>query len=732
MRRHRRGSDRLSSDRPIVGSSRTECFTGTVKILFCTMQHRWLQWFCLCITVRWISAQVNYGNQYNQQQALVRTQGQPRPYQQGTYQPNWGYQPAGSGNAGYYRPPNKTVSSTTPSTDADLDRLPTRYICTIVTEHYDCQIKDVHLKQGHLAIFGLEHNAQKAITFQDSDMEYLPKSLIDAFPEMDLLNLEELQITTIETNAFQNGRKLTSLYLGSNKLAEITQNTFEGAGSMSLLDLSNNSIQSIDEYSLYSLPQLTELNVETNQLVKLPNLNNPKLQFINASHNNLASVRDNQFYPNPMLQSVDLSYNRIHHFNMRPLNDKVDLQFIDVSYNNLIELHIPNHVLTLKANNNSIEGLTTDRCIVEYINLSNNNLKDVQGLWKCNQIKYLDLSYNLLEEFNFDHASGMVALTELNLAHNHLFQFFAQPKLKLNLRFLDLSHNYLSFGPKTTAFNQLQELRLQQNELIKFDFSGMLVLQTIYAAGNEWSCSDVQSLTNKVADLEYEHCGDGFHISAGICCREYNRPYNDRLNEVLTETFFHEHQNKENLKKQCGSHQFDVQTMSPHDIAKIQEMAAKADADQKQLLEELIALKEKQKKVTDDVQKFDSQRSSLNTKHANLTSYIEKLRSTYKVENEGLISYKEKLSRVLKFVKERNEFYHNILEERRNTLSEVNNQMEDLQRKKLELESVVTEKESELASIKENEIKFRKEKEKLERKVNRNAPSIHGTSGRIA
>uniref|UniRef100_A0A8D8J4S0 (northern house mosquito) hypothetical protein n=2 Tax=Culex pipiens TaxID=7175 RepID=A0A8D8J4S0_CULPI len=84
------------------------------------------------------------------------------------------------------------------------------YICTKSNLNYDCILQDVRLNHNEPNVFGLgwKDNPQKNVTFTNSRLQYLPKRLFEAFPEMELLNAEDLQIEEIEHQAFRYARTL--------------------------------------------------------------------------------------------------------------------------------------------------------------------------------------------------------------------------------------------------------------------------------------------------------------------------------------------------------------------------------------------------------------------------------------------------------------------------------------------------------------------------------------------
>nr|XP_029735791.1 uncharacterized protein LOC109411523 isoform X2 [Aedes albopictus] len=146
------------------------------------------------------------------------------------------------------------------------------HICSISTKNYDCQIQGVHIIEGVLHRFRHEPQKQR-ITFENSVLRYLPKSLIDAFPKMELLNLNQLQVANIEENAFGNATKLKELFLANNRLKTFPVNVLYGAHNLKKLVLTSNHITNM-AYSFESNILLNDLFVDNNKISQLPSFEN--------------------------------------------------------------------------------------------------------------------------------------------------------------------------------------------------------------------------------------------------------------------------------------------------------------------------------------------------------------------------------------------------------------------------------------------------------------------------
>ncbi|XP_065080653.1 uncharacterized protein LOC135703294 isoform X2 [Ochlerotatus camptorhynchus] len=598
----------------------------------------------------------------------------------------------------------------------------TRHICNVVTEHYDCQINNVHLKNGEFHDFGLEHNPQQKLTFRDSTLEYLPKSLIDAFPRVTLLNLNSLIITSIQQNAFERAANLQTMYLENNRLTRINPSAFRGANNLQTLVLSKNEITSID----YSPPNLKFLYLDQNQLDSLPAFT-AYLQFLNASHNNIASINDNHFRNQRHLKTLDLSFNRLKRLNLQQLVANLDL--VNVSFNDLTDFIMPPHVTRLDARNNSLtEFVVGQQCTLVNLILARNKLDTTPELQTCLSMEYLDLSNNLLEVFGF--RPWMANLQYLILAHNNLFEMHTNkiPPKPFSLKVLELSHNKLSYGPSLNVFKKLEWVGLNDNNLISLksyvNRSHTHSLQ-YRMSNNEWSCSEIKKFESSTVDKNKNLCAAEMRNENGICCRTYLKPYNDRLNQILREADFHERANQKKCPKP-------VSTTSNQITDEVRNAIASANAENADKLREIENARILANKWQKALEEEKAKRNRLNSSKRNVANEIEKQRQFHRVTKEGLISNKEMLERIIKFVQEKDTFNRGLLSRRQQDTEDANRLLGEKQQEISELKDIISNLQRMHTALKKEEKAKKQEKDMLEKKVNKNAASIHGGSGKIS
>uniref|UniRef100_A0A8D8DQ88 Insulin-like growth factor-binding protein complex acid labile subunit n=1 Tax=Culex pipiens TaxID=7175 RepID=A0A8D8DQ88_CULPI len=601
------------------------------------------------------------------------------------------------------------------------------YICTKSNFNYDCILQDVQLNHNEPNVFGLgwKDNPQKNVTFTNSRLQYLPKRLFEAFPEMELLNAEDLQIEEIEYQAFKYAKKLKTLYLKKNLISNIEN--FRGVPLLVHLDLSYNRITHIKIDAFAKNRELERLLMNHNHISELPGFQNiDNLEELNLSNNDLQEISDNQFRGNPMLNSLDASYNQLRHFNLNQLNDKPNLSFISVSYNNLESLYIPGQVQKLDARNNSISYINANSCSLQNLYLSNNQITDISALRNCRSMIILNLSHNKLQ--SIDLIESMPELSNLNVAHNQLFEINFPAKVAHPLQILDLSHNKLSFGP-TNKFDQMKTLKLNNNNFIEFKFGGMIKsLNYLQLSNNEWSCEKITQIMQEKREIIYdinETCiNSQARLLNGICCKDYKRAFNDRLKEMIQEIFVHENVNKKDQEKckptkpAIGVNQPNVQTMH--------NKIAELDSSTREMFNELETVKSQIAHIEQEIISNTTRQYKLQTVNQSFKQLVETYSGNYGIPKEGLISPSKTLEKVEKYTQDRKRNSENLLARRTNEVEATNARMESKNSEKFTSQSENERLEEVLKNIKTKESKLKKEKQLLEKTWNRNSPSVHG------
>uniref|UniRef100_A0A904MUR4 Leucine-rich immune protein (Long) n=1 Tax=Culex quinquefasciatus TaxID=7176 RepID=A0A904MUR4_CULQU len=613
---------------------------------------------------------------------------------------------------------------------------PRPFYCFSQTRNYDCTFRGVVLDYNSVApIFGNPQYTQykKSVTFVNSRMEYLPKSLMDAFPSIAILDATSLQIRSLQSAAFEFSNKLERLYLADNFIEQIARESFYGAPSVTVLALDRNRINYFEYYALGYMQNLRALFISSNAIPSLPGLSNsPKLEIVNASHNSLTQIDDNHFSDNSELRQLDLSFNQLTFFNMRQLHTKTKLISVDVSSNQLRELVIPIHVFKVFAKNNSIDHVITHQqhCFIRELILAQNKLKQQPDLSVCGRLNMLDLSYNLLESFNFGLLQSMPYLTHVNLRNNHLLQidlptefYYPSP-----ITSLDLSSNMLSIVTNTNILRKLDELYLHKNRLEKFDFLNKPNLKSLTLSYNQWDCAALNGIVLNVMDSQQEQCGTGSQ-SRGICCQSSGAQDSQNLHKIkdlIREATIHELQNKKSIDEHCRPQI--QQQLAMNEMNNRQATISSLEASKEPLLQEMSQVQEDMNRVDNQIAASQRETLAKNDQIALLAKEVDRWRATYGIEKEGLVDARVVLRRIVTFLEARKGNSNDLLKRRQQEVHARKGEKENKQNLAIS-GSVDSDKLKQLLNdLKVKEQALKTQRNALAAQVNKNSASIRGSS----
>lgn len=191
--------------------------------------------------------------------------------------------------------------------------------------------------------------------------------------------------------------------------------------------------------------------IQMNLFEKLPNF-----EILVATGLNFSNI----FLSSANLKKIHLSRNKITTFRLLIYKSLLSL---DLSYNEL--------------ENINFNPAELDELKLEFLNLSHNNLRSIDGISNLPNLKYLDLSRNKIEKLEENHFSTFRKLTSLNLSFNKLSVisgciFCAQK----NLKSIDFFNNNIRTidGLMIHPSKSLKYLDMRENELIDFDYKTLV------------------------------------------------------------------------------------------------------------------------------------------------------------------------------------------------------------------------------------------------------------------
>uniref|UniRef100_A0A182T0E6 Leucine rich immune protein (Coil-less) n=1 Tax=Anopheles maculatus TaxID=74869 RepID=A0A182T0E6_9DIPT len=266
------------------------------------------------------------------------------------------------------------------------------YNCKESNLHYDCIFYDVSIDRypQHPVNFGygdVRQNNHKNVTFTNSTLRRLPASLLASFQEVEILDLGNLQIETIEERALSHGAYLRELYMGFNNIYNLPASAFISMPLLSKLVLDRNNLRSLPKRIFHHTPNLYALSIANNMLER---------------------IDDDTFKQNGALQHLSLSGNTLTHIDLSLIPS---LYYGNVSTNQLTTLAIPSAVEVLDASHNRINQVTGPfNNLLTILHLKHNNLTDTAWLQNYPGLVHVDLSYNELEHLTNQNFSNMKQL----------------------------------------------------------------------------------------------------------------------------------------------------------------------------------------------------------------------------------------------------------------------------------------------------------------------------------
>lgn len=316
------------------------------------------------------------------------------------------------------------------------------------------------------------------LSLADNDVPEIPREMFEHIPNLGTLDIARGKIKAIRSDDFARLNNLQTLIVASNEIGMLEKECFPK--SLTSLHLGRNGISSLNG----TLRELTNL----------------KLLFINA--NNLTTLEDElpEYAPNLfMLMASNNSIEKLP----KSVGNLVALNTCYMSYNQLRSLDgifsHRNSLIRLYLEHNKIEYLAEDEFLksnnMNEINLSSNLIPSLnKSLLYITDLRYANISDNVLREFSMQEIYNLMKLRHLDLSYNRIEKLTGRhenlaeiPSMTL-LSQLVLDNNLLkSLDGALAGLGNLRRLILSNNLLDNInaeDFERMEELEILDLSNN--------------------------------------------------------------------------------------------------------------------------------------------------------------------------------------------------------------------------------------------------------
>lgn len=201
-------------------------------------------------------------------------------------------------------------------------------------------------------------------------------------PFLKMLNLENIFVEIIPTNAFRGSPLLESLLLKNNNLNILESGCFNGLQNLRIINLSNSKLSSLNENNFNHFSSIFD---KTNQI-----------ELLDIGYNGIENIDKDAFKDFPRLNKLILNFNKIE--NLTFLNQIPSLQYLNLEHNliqsvnceifNLKELILKENLIS------SVEKIFEKLRKLVSIDLSENPLKkfEIRNHIECERVKFINLT----------------------------------------------------------------------------------------------------------------------------------------------------------------------------------------------------------------------------------------------------------------------------------------------------------------------------------------------------
>ena len=288
-----------------------------------------------------------------------------------------------------------------------------------------CAQLTVMCKSGYWREIPVLPNNFTHFIMQHSNITVLERaSFSQIYHALTNVNLEHLQMTTIQVGAFEKLPSLQALHLPENKLTTLPTEVFSNLTSLNYLVLSYNNFVHLPHASICVAQKLFNLVLHGNKVTQLlfPKCyqNMSLLHVLDLAHNPIAEVDKDDFF--------NLRYSPVK---LIGLNNCKLKRLRSDTFTYLSKL------TTINLSGNKIntfpKNIFRKLSSLSLLDVSHNLLQIVAPLWFVNSMKTFSLAYNGITVLNVSESISFDSVRSLNLENNKLNKLEPQIFARLGL-----------------------------------------------------------------------------------------------------------------------------------------------------------------------------------------------------------------------------------------------------------------------------------------------------------
>ncbi|XP_033208072.1 protein artichoke [Belonocnema kinseyi] len=352
----------------------------------------------------------------------------------------------------------------------------------------------------------------EAITLQSKVIKRLPS--FTGLPKLRYLQVNSPGLLELAPRNFRDLPSLEQIHVfGSPKLSRLEAGLFRNLPRLTLVNVTDCNLHWIHPRALIGLPELKEISLVGNSIIDAGMVGRAvmdlsALSVLQLDQNRIGRLGEASFVDLPTLTRISLSKNRVTEIFPGAFQRVPLLRIMDISHNMVHRIHpefFPHRsgggIEELWLINNDLSHISELRSVLEalprlkFLDMSYNQLEEIPfgALRGHSMIERLHLDHNRLRFLQRESFSGMPALRELRLRNNSLTNLLEAPFWNLPaLKGLDLAGNYFRYMEPRLLANlpNLRRLDVSQNAIGLIEpqtFLGTPALEHINMSGNALS-----------------------------------------------------------------------------------------------------------------------------------------------------------------------------------------------------------------------------------------------------